>query len=71
MENNRLKASHAGWALNAYRNRVAPNDQMNGQLAQDLLADLMHWCDMHGESFDDLLSRASDHYGFEKLNHEK
>ena len=31
----------------------------------DLLADLLHWCDRHGQDFDTELRRARNHYDFE------
>lgn len=32
----------------------------------DILADLLHWCDRHLESFDELLRIASDHHSCER-----
>lgn len=31
----------------------------------DLLADLLHWCDRHGQDFDSELRRARNHYNSE------
>ena len=32
----------------------------------DLLADLMHWCNRHGQDFDHEVRRAREHYEAEK-----
>jgi hypothetical protein len=31
----------------------------------DLLVDIMHWCDRHEQTFDDLVRRADNHYTYE------
>jgi len=39
---------------------VKPDDA-----ASDFLADVMHWCDRHGQDFEHLLARARNHYDAE------
>lgn len=57
-------ASWAYTALCAYVDRAnsSGNDALD---LQDLLSDLMHFCDTQGLSFDDILRRARSHYAAE------
>lgn len=35
---------------------------MNADHPGDIIADILHWCDAHGEDFEDLLRRGRDYY---------
>ena len=51
----------AATAVKAYRDNMEEPDQ----LAADLLADLRHFCDLHGLSFDDVSQRGQSAYSEE------
>lgn len=57
----------AGWAaegLTTFRSATGVDEP---DAVCDLLTDLMHWCDRHGQDFDSELERARDHYDAETL----
>lgn len=53
------RAAWAHTALLAFQNETGTDDE---DLLADLLADLLHWCDRHGYSFEDELHRARGMY---------
>lgn len=56
---NKRRASHAAAALAVFL-RVTGVDLEDAVC--DLLVDLMHWCDGHGQNFDAELQRGRGHY---------
>jgi len=58
-EVNYTRAEWANQALNAFQEAVATDDE---DVVCDLLADMMHWCDLNGKDFDAELSRGRMHY---------
>jgi hypothetical protein len=60
-QENQTRASRiicAAAAVKAYRDNIKEPDQ----LAADILADLRHFCDSHGLSFDDVNQRGESAY---------
>jgi len=60
-EDNQIRAERilcAATAVEAYRDNIEEPDQ----LAADMLADLRHFCDLNGLSFDDLNQRGRAAY---------
>ena len=60
-EDNQIRATRilcAATAVEAYRDNMEEPDQ----LAADMLADLRHFCDLNGLSFDDLNQRGRTAY---------
>ena len=57
--------TRAGWAdeaIAAFQTAVRTDD---GDVVCDLLADMMHWCDLNGRYFDAELRRGKMHYDAE------
>jgi hypothetical protein len=62
-----MNDSRAGWAADAVTAFRSATGTDEGDAVSDLLADLMHWCDRHGQDFGHQLTRARDHYAAETL----
>jgi len=58
-EMNDLRAQWAESALRDFRENTGTDLE---DAVCDLLADLMHWCDRHGQDFEHELRRAQLHY---------
>jgi hypothetical protein len=58
-EMNDLRAHWAGSALRDFRENTGTDLE---DAVSDLLTDLMHWCDRHGQDFEHELRRACLHY---------
>ena len=56
---NDARAEWAGYAIAAFQSQTGTDDD---DALSDLLCDLMHWADRHGEDFDVELARARNHY---------
>ena len=57
-----LNADRARWAAAALAEFRRQTGADLEDAVSDLLADLMHWCDRHGQTFGDELRRARGHY---------
>ena len=51
--------------LEIYRVRIGTTDEPSYTDPQDLLTDLMHWCDAEGLSFNSMLDSARMHHDAE------
>jgi hypothetical protein len=56
------RAAWAGAALREFQRQTGTDDE---NAVNDLLGDLMHWCDRKGVDFDDELTHARWHYDAE------
>jgi len=56
---NYTRAEWAGAALAAFQTTVQTDDE---DVVCDLLADMMHWCDLNGKNFKAELRRGTMHY---------
>jgi hypothetical protein len=59
---NANRARHAAVALAVFQRQTGADLE---DVVSDLLIDLMHWCDRHGQEFHQELRRALDHYAAE------
>jgi hypothetical protein len=64
---NDRRAQWAGHAIAAFRDATGTDE---ADAVCDLLADLMHWCDRHGQEFRRELDRANHHYVAETFDDE-
>jgi hypothetical protein len=64
---NDRRAAWAGQAIAAF---IAATGTDQEDAVCDLLADLMHWCDRHGQDFGHEQARAQDHYDAETFGDE-
>jgi hypothetical protein len=55
----------ADWAHTVLREFQRLTGADTEDAVSDLLADLLHWCDRHGQDFDTELRRARNHYDIE------
>ena len=62
----RRQVWHAECAIKAYNEVTTSEEPEPTQSVQDLLSDLMHYCDANAVDFDAALSFATDHYGHER-----
>jgi len=60
-----LNEARVQWAESALLALASETGADVGDAISDLLADLMHWCDQHGQNFEIELGRARDHYDYE------
>jgi len=61
---NGKRAEWAACALASFRSATGSDE---ADAVCDLLCDLMHWCDRHGQEFSHELARAQDHYQAETI----
>jgi len=71
MPDNRDRAERATETVGRYKRlaygaKQAPHEP-NDQAVGDLLADLMHYCDLHGYDFDWQVQKARDHFAAEQI----
>jgi hypothetical protein len=60
------KAGLASAIVGTYSWNVGDESEPQDTIVADLLADLMHYCDLVGEDFEELVDRARFHYTAEK-----
>jgi hypothetical protein len=68
LTSNGVRAERAGAVLYAYWQAAGDTyDPVNETTLSDLLADLLHWANGEGISFDDALARGRMHYEAELI----
>lgn len=62
MNGDRAEWAHAALEKFAKTTGLVDEEIADGTALADLLADLMHWCDRHGQDFEPMLARGRMHY---------
>ena len=56
---NKKRAASAQYAIDAFADQTSTADE---DALKDLLCNLMHWCDQHGQDFDAALDAGRRHH---------